>query len=48
MRLLAVMPVALMLAACGEKEVNLMQLCDQHPNFCAELWDPQNPKTPRI
>lgn len=47
MKVLAILPLAIILAACGEKEVNLMQLCDQHPQFCADLWDDSHCKDER-
>lgn len=47
MKVLVVLPIALLLTACGEKEVNLMQLCDQHKQFCEELWDDSHCKDER-
>lgn len=47
MKILAVLPLTFMLAACGEKEVNLLQLCEQNPQFCSDLWDDSHCKDER-
>jgi len=36
-RLLSSLPLLLLLAACGEKELNITQVCQEKPGLCADL-----------
>ncbi len=47
MKFISIIPVALLLAACGEKEVTLLQLCQSNKQYCDDLWDDSHCKDER-
>lgn len=47
MKLISLIPLTLVLVACGEKEVTLLQLCDSNKQYCDDLWDDSHCKDER-